>query len=104
MVFILKGVTKVNENELTTWFIFTVVPIILSVSAFTWKLSKDKKDSENRITRIESEVREHRKDILNIEDAIERQRQETKIILEVSTKIDTLTTRFENFENRFYNK
>ncbi|MHC3758899.1 DUF7365 family protein [Staphylococcus succinus] len=91
-----------NENELTTWFIFTVLPIGIAVAGFVWKLGKDKRDNENRITRIESEIREHRRDIASMELAIERQREEAKIILEVSSKIDTLTTRFDNFENRFY--
>ena len=91
-----------NTNDLTTWFIFTVIPLVLAIAGFVWKISKDKRDSENRITRIESEVREHRRDISDVKESIERQTEETKIILEVSSKIDTLTTRFDNFENRFY--
>ncbi|MEB6060857.1 DUF7365 family protein [Staphylococcus pseudoxylosus] len=91
-----------NASELTNWFIFTVAPLIVTVVGLFFKVGKDKRDNENRITRIESEVREHRNDILDIKESVERQREETKIILEVSSKIDTLTTRFDNFENRFY--
>ena len=91
-----------NASELTYWIIFTVVPLVVTVVGLFLKLGKDKRDNENRITRIESEVREHRRDISDVKESIERQREETKIILEVSSKIDTLTTRFDNFENRFY--
>ncbi|MBU7217841.1 DUF7365 family protein [Staphylococcus gallinarum] len=91
-----------NASELTYWIIFTVVPLVVTVVGLFLKVGKDKRDNENRITRIESEVREHRRDISDVKESIERQREETKIILEVSSKIDTLTTRFDNFENRFY--
>ena len=96
------GGPMLNASELTYWIIFTVVPLVVTVVGLFLKVGKDKRDNENRITRIESEVREHRRDISDVKESIERQREETKIILEVSSKIDTLTTRFDNFENRFY--
>ncbi|KOR13929.1 hypothetical protein AMC75_03340 [Staphylococcus carnosus] len=93
-----------NVNELTTWFIFSVLPIALAIATFAWKISKDKKDNENRITRIESEVTRNTEDIKEVKDEQRQQREEVKIILQISSKIDTLNSRFENFENRFYDK
>ncbi|MDG0821321.1 hypothetical protein M4L38_00890 [Staphylococcus equorum] len=93
-----------NVNELTTWFIFSVLPIALAIATFAWKISKDKKDNENRITRIESEVGRNTEDIKEVKDEQRQQREEIKIILQISSKIDTLNSRFENFENRFYDK
>ena len=94
-----------NVNELTTWFIFSVLPIALAIATFAWKISKDKKDNENRITKIESNVsRNNENDIKEVKDELRQQREEIKIILQISSKIDTLNSRFENFENRFYDK
>lgn len=93
-----------NVNELTTWFIFSVLPIALAIATFAWKISKDKKDNENRITRIESDVGRNTDDIKEVKDEQRQQREEIKIILQISSKIDTLNSRFENFENRFYDK
>lgn len=93
-----------NVNELTTWFVFSVLPIGLAIATFAWKISKDKKDNENRITRIESEVGRNTDDIKEVKDEQRQQREEIKIILQISSKIDTLNSRFEIFENRFYDK
>lgn len=91
-----------NVNELTTWFIFSVLPIGLAIATFAWKISKDKKDNENRITRIESEVEDHNTSLRDIKEEQKQQREDTKVILEVSSKIDSLNSRFDKFEDRFY--
>ncbi|QQS85503.1 hypothetical protein I6J04_01530 [Staphylococcus carnosus] len=91
-----------NVNELTTWFIFSVLPIALAIATFAWKISKDKKDNENRITRIESEVEDHNASLKDIKEEQKQQREDTKVILEVSSKIDSLNSRFDKFEDRFY--
>ena len=91
-----------NENELATWFIFSVLPIALAIATFAWKINKDKKNNENRITKIEANVSNNKNDVKEVKDELRQQREEIKIILQISSKIDTLTTRFENFENRFY--
>ena len=84
-----------NVNELTTWFIFSVLPIALAIASFAWKISKDKKDNENRITRIESErVEIILNDIKEVKDELRQQREEIKIILQISSKIDTLNYSF----------
>lgn len=93
-----------NVNELTTWFIFSVLPIALAIATFAWKISKDKKDNENRITKIEANVSSNKNDVKEVKDELRQQREEIKMILQISSKIDTLTTRFEKFENRFYDK
>ncbi|PTH92955.1 hypothetical protein BU108_03825 [Staphylococcus xylosus] len=92
-----------NASELTYWIVFTVLPLIVTVVGLFTKVGKDKRDNENRITRIESEVREHRRDIANNRKAVEKQREETRIVSEVNSKLDLLMANFEKLEDRFYN-
>lgn len=92
-----------NASELTYWIVFTVIPLIVTVVGLFTKVGKDKRDNENRITRIESEVREHRREIVNIGKAVEKQREETRIVSEVNSKLDLLMANFEKLEDRFYN-
>lgn len=91
-----------NESELTYWIIFTVLPLTVTVVGLFTKVGKDKKDNENRITRIESEVEDHNASLKDIKEEQKKQREDTKVILEVSSKIDSLNSRFDKFEDRFY--
>ncbi|MFQ3904427.1 hypothetical protein ABLV98_15310 [Staphylococcus sp. 50Mo3-1] len=91
-----------NESELTYWIIFTVLPLTVTVVGLFTKVGKDKKDNENRITRIESEVEDHNASLKDIKEEQKQQREDTKVILEVSSKIDSLNSRFDKFEDRFY--
>lgn len=91
-----------NESELTHWLIFTVVPMVGTLVGLFLKISKDKRDNENRITRIESEIEDHTNLLGDIKEEQKQQREDTKVILEVSSKIDSLNNRFDKFEDRFY--
>ncbi|WP_409328052.1 DUF7365 family protein [Staphylococcus pseudoxylosus] len=93
-----------DETHILNWLIFSVLPVVVAIFTLVFKFGKDKRDHEHRITNIESSVNNQKEDIKEIKDTQERQREETKIILEVSSKIDTLTNRFDTFENRFYEK
>ncbi|WP_073504382.1 DUF7365 family protein [Staphylococcus succinus] len=92
-----------NENEILNWLLFTVVPVSITIGTFVFKIGKDKRDNENRITRIESKVDQHDSTISVLNTIIEKQREDTSAIRQVSTQIETLTKRFDNFEKRFYN-
>ena len=101
-ILIFRGLT-LNKNEILNWLLFTVVPLVLTIGTFVFKIGKDKRDNENRITRIESKVDQHENTISALSAIVEKQREDTSAIRQVSTQIDTLTKRFDNFEKRFYN-
>ncbi|MEJ7218488.1 DUF7365 family protein [Staphylococcus gallinarum] len=95
-----------NTDQLISWIITTAVPLCIVITTFLGKTTKNKSANENRITKIESNLKNHENDIVHMKLLIDKQREETKhvseVLSEVSTKIDTLTNRFDSFENRFY--
>ncbi|MFQ3843259.1 hypothetical protein AABD41_01270 [Staphylococcus pseudoxylosus] len=95
-----------NTDQLISWVLTTAVPLFIVIATFLGKATKDKSANENRITKIESKLNNHNSDIEYIKILIDKQREDTKhvseVLSEVSTKIDTLTNRFDSFENRFY--
>lgn len=95
-----------NTDQLISWLLTTVVPLFIVIATFLGKTTKDKNANENRITKMESKVNNHEREIEYIKVLMDKQREDTKhvseVLSEVSTKIDTLTNRFDSFENRFY--
>ncbi|MGW7862044.1 hypothetical protein [Staphylococcus xylosus] len=95
-----------NTDQLISWVLTTAVPLFIVIATFLGKATKDKNSNENRITKMESKVNNHDREIEYIKVLMDKQREDTKhvseVLSEVSTKIDTLTNRFDSFENRFY--
>ncbi|MEX6053010.1 hypothetical protein [Mammaliicoccus sciuri] len=77
-----------NENELISWSFITLIPILVAVASLVLKIGKDKRESENRLTRLESDVKDHQEDINEIKKEQREQREDLKIL----TKLETQNT------------
>ncbi|UXV14860.1 hypothetical protein [Mammaliicoccus sciuri] len=77
-----------NENDVLSWLVITVIPICVAVASLTLKISKDKRNNENRLTRIESDVKDHCADI----DEIKKEQREQREDLKILTKLETQNT------------
>lgn len=101
-----------NENELISWSFITLIPIIVAVASLVLKIGKDKRESENRLTRLESDVKDHQEDIDEIKKEQRTQREDLKILTKLETQnnmmldmIKTLTEQINNYQgNSNHNK
>ena len=75
-----------DSNELTTWIVFGLLPVLGGWLTIYFKVSKNKQDQENRITTLEAEVRRHTKEINNHEEELKETRSELKILSKVENQ------------------
>lgn len=57
-----------SESDLTAWFIVIILPIVVSIGGLLLKIGADKRNQENRITKVESRLDEHATDITELKE------------------------------------
>lgn len=89
-----------NENDVLSWLVITVIPICVAVASLTLKISKDKRFNENRLTRIEADVKDHHADIDEIKKEQHSQREDLKILTKLETQNNMMLDMIKSLTNQ----
>lgn len=69
-----------TEESILTWVVTIAIPFVITIGGFYMKLAKDKRESENRLTKMESEIEDHKESLNDIKDEQKQQREDLKIL------------------------
>lgn len=89
-----------NENELLSWSFITLIPILVAVASLVLKIGKDKRESENRLTRLESDISDHQEDINEIKKEQREQREDLKILTKLETQNNMMLDMIKSLTNQ----
>lgn len=92
-----------NESDILSWLVVTIIPVAMTIASFVWKFGKDKRNHENRITRIESNVKDHDKTLTEVKSEQRDMRDDLKVLYSLEKQNQMILDMVKKLQDQFEN-